>query len=82
VALHHYVDRAREAVSHASVSEVGIDETSSRRGQDYVSLFVDLDAPRVLFATEGREAATVERFAADLRAHGGTPKRWRRCAPT
>jgi hypothetical protein len=43
--LHHYVDRAREATSHAGVSTIGIDETSSRRGQDYVSLFVDLARP-------------------------------------
>jgi transposase len=37
-----------------------------------VSLFMDLDAtPRVLFATEGRDAATVARFRDDLAAHGG-----------
>ncbi len=52
---------------------MGIDETSSRRGQDYISLFVDLQVPRVLYATEDRDHATVERFAADLRAHGGDP---------
>ncbi len=72
--LHHYVDRARERTSHQGVSKVGIDETSSRRGQDYVSLFVELPAPRVLFATPGRDAAAVGRFAADLTAHGGDPE--------
>jgi transposase len=71
--LHHYVDRARAGTSHAGVSQVGIDETSSRRGQDYVSLFVDLPVPRVLYATPGRDAATVERFGVDLAAHGGDP---------
>jgi len=72
--LHHYVDAARGRASHAGVSEVGIDETSSRRGQDYVSLFVDLPAPRVLYATPGRDASTVERFAGDLTVHGGDPQ--------
>jgi len=39
-----------------------------------VSLFMDLDAtPRVVFATEGRDAATVKGFGADLLAHGGQP---------
>jgi transposase len=71
--LHHYVDRARAASSHAGVAQVGIDETSSKRGQDYVSLFVDLPSPRVLYATPGRDAATVQRFAGDLAAHGGDP---------
>ncbi len=59
----------------AEVTRVGVDETSAKRGQDYVSLFVDLDAPkpRVLFATEGRDHTTVARFATDLAAHGGDP---------
>jgi transposase len=42
---------------------------------DYISLFADLDAGRVLFGTEGRDTATVKAFAADLAAHGGDPKR-------
>jgi transposase len=73
--LHHHVEQARATVSMVEVTRVGVDETSARRGQDYVSLFVDLDAPkpRVLFATEGRDHSTVERFAADLAAHGGDP---------
>jgi transposase len=73
--LHHHVDQARAAVSMAEVTRIGVDETAAKRGQDYVSLFVDLDAPkpRVLFATEGRDHTTVERFAADLQAHGGDP---------
>jgi transposase len=73
--LHHYVEQARARVSMVEATRVGVDETSARRGQDYVSLFVDLDAPRpkVLFATEGRDHHTVERFAADLAAHGGDP---------
>src|SRR6266542_1827928 len=73
--LHHHVDQARAEVSMAEVTRVGVDETSAKRGQDYVSLFVDLDAPkpRVLFATEGRDHSTVARFATDLAAHGGDP---------
>src|SRR5215217_5202559 len=73
--LHHHVEQARVKLSMAEITRVGIDETSARRGQDYVSLFVDLDAPkpRVLFATEGRDRTTVERFAADLVAHDGDP---------
>jgi transposase len=50
-----------------------MDETSARKGQDYISIFADLDARRVVFATEGRTAATVARFAADLTEHGGDP---------
>jgi len=71
--IHHYVDQAVALRDDGSVKRVGIDETSSRRGHNYISLFVDLDVPRVLFATEGKDASTVARFAQDLLAHGGDP---------
>jgi transposase len=48
-----------------------VDETASKRGHNYISLFVDLEGPRVLFATEGRDAGTVAAFRADLEARGG-----------
>ena len=72
--LEHYVAAARADLDLCQVRNVGMDETSARRGQDYVSLFMDLHAtPRVVFATEGRDAATVKGFGADLLAHGGQP---------
>jgi transposase len=73
--LHHHVEQARAKVSMVEVTRVGVDETSARRGHDYVSLFVDLDAPkpRVLFVTQGRDHTIVERFAADLVARDGDP---------
>ncbi len=71
--LEHYVDKARAELDLSEVTRVGVDETSARRGQDYVTLFMDLDTPRVMFATEDRDAATVGRFVADLAAHGGDP---------
>jgi transposase len=70
----HYVDAARAKADHSTVTQVGVDETASRRGQDYVSLFVDLELRKVLFATPGKDASTVAVFAQDLKAHGGDPK--------
>lgn len=71
--LHHYVDQSREKSDHSGVTQVGVDETSSKRGHNYVSLFVDLKGPRVLFATEGKDAGTVKRFKQDLIDHNGDP---------
>ncbi|WP_347567679.1 hypothetical protein [Acidithiobacillus thiooxidans] len=34
----------------ADVHAIGVDETSSRRGHDYITLFVDLREKRLLFA--------------------------------
>ncbi|MDY6974320.1 MAG: transposase, partial [Thermodesulfobacteriota bacterium] len=51
-----------------------MDETSRKRGHNYVSLFVDLDTPKVVFATEGKDASTVKRFKQDLADHNGNPE--------
>jgi transposase len=69
--LDHYVDQARAQEDFSAVSCIGLDETAARRGHDYISLFHDLDAGRLLFACEGRKAEVVDAFAEDLEAHGG-----------
>jgi transposase len=71
--LGHHVSAARAGMDFSGVTEIGVDETSARRGQDYVTVFMDLAERRTVFATEGRNADTVAAFAADLAAHGGTP---------
>jgi transposase len=68
-----YVQQARALEVFADVQIVGVDETSLRRGQDYITVVHDLDAKRLLFATQGRSHQTVLDFAADLKAHGGDP---------
>lgn len=71
--LQHYVEQARAEADFSKVTAVGVDETSRRRGHNYISVFMDLDKEhsRVLFATEGKDAQTVEAFKQDLEDHGG-----------
>lgn len=71
--VHHYVDRAVDAQNLEGVERVGIDETSSRRGHDYVSVFADLDERRGVFVVEGRDHETVQAFSCFLELHGGDP---------
>ena len=71
--INYYVDLARSQADHSGVSQVGIDETSARRGHSYVSLFVDMKERKVLFVTPGKDSATVAAFAEDLKAHQGNP---------
>lgn len=72
--LDHYVQIARAQADYSDVKRVGIDETSARRGQDYISLFFDLDQRRLLFGTGGKDHETVKTFTEDLKAHGGMPE--------
>jgi transposase len=50
--LEHHVRAARDGADFSAVGKVGMDETSARKGQDYVSIFADMEFGRVLFATE------------------------------
>ncbi len=69
--LLHYVEVGRAQEDFSQVSQVGVDETSHRRGHDYVSVFVDLDRSKVIFATPTREKKVIGEFKTDLEAHGG-----------
>jgi len=68
--LDHYVDQAHTQEDFSTITSVGLDETASRRGHNYMSLFHDLDAPRGLYACEGRKAQVVAQFADALEAPG------------
>jgi hypothetical protein len=46
------------STSASSVTRLAIDETASARPR-YVTLFVDIDQARVVFATEGKDADTI-----------------------
>ncbi len=69
--LDHYVKDGLERSDCSTVTAVGVDETSARKGHDYISCFFDMDARRLVFATEGREHQVVDAFARFLDAHGG-----------
>lgn len=70
-----YVEAARKNESFADVTRVGLDETSKRKHHDYVTLFVDLEARKTIFVTEGKDSATIEQFADDFKKHGGDPEK-------
>jgi len=68
--FHYYVNKAMNSLDMSSVKRIAIDETSSRRGHEYVTLFVDVDTKRVLFATEGKDATVLKEFVSFLKEKG------------
>lgn len=72
--LRHYVEEARSHEDYSSISVIGVDETSAKKGHDYVTLVVDLEEKRTLFVAEGKDASTIEKFKEDLVAHNGSPE--------
>jgi transposase len=60
--------QARALDDMSTVAVMGIDYTSLHRGQSYITVVHDLDAKRLLFATEGRDHQAVIDFAANKSA--------------
>ncbi|MCY0875017.1 MAG: ISL3 family transposase [Firmicutes bacterium] len=71
--IHFYVDKAMENQDLSSVRRIAVDETSSRRGHQYVTVVIDSDTRKVVFVTEGKDRHTIGQFAEHLSEHQGTP---------
>jgi transposase len=55
----HWINQARKKVNLDGLKKIGMDETSSRRGHNYIMVSVDLDQKRVIYASPGKDENTV-----------------------
>jgi len=69
--LFRQVDAAYAEADFSNVCCVGVDEMSVRKGHEYISVFADLLAKRVIFATEGKDRQTWVQFVEALEKHNG-----------
>jgi len=67
----YYVDKAREKVDMREVKSINTDETSTTKGHNYVTVFIDPIKKRVLYATPGKDNTTIARFKESLENHNG-----------
>jgi transposase len=72
--LFAHVDKAYAALDLSDLVHLGVDEMSSRKGHHYLTVFADLVQKRVVFATEGKDHTTFQRFAEEILKHNGHPK--------
>ena len=68
-----YTNLGREAADYSAVNTIGLDETAARLGHDYVTLFVDLAARRILYDTAGKNSEIMADFFTNFQAHKGVP---------
>jgi transposase len=72
--LFGHVEAAWAQLSWEDVVWIGADEMNRRKGHNYLTVFVDLVAKRVLLAVEGKGAEVWEQFVQQLAAHNGHPR--------
>jgi len=68
--FHHWVHQARAADDPSSITQLGIDETATRKGHHYVTLGVDMDAGRVIHVTPGKGKETLDSIQKHLENKG------------
>lgn len=64
--FNYWINLALSKDEQSGVSSIGIDETSRKKGHDYVTVAVDLRERRVLFVTEGKDEKTIDRLREHL----------------
>jgi transposase len=68
--FHRRVAEARGATDYTGITQIGVDETSSRKGHVYVTVGVDLESRRVFHVVEGKNAETIAHLAEFLDENG------------
>jgi len=69
----HYVKAAMNRLELSSLKAFSLDETKSRKGHRYITVFIDLDRTEkpVVFAVAGKGKQTLKAFKDHLIIHGG-----------
>jgi transposase len=65
--FNYWIKRAVDKDKQNEITSIGIDETSRKKGHDYVTIAVDLDEKRVVFATDGKDEKTINRIQGHLK---------------
>jgi transposase len=66
----YWISRAFQADDQSGTEKIGIDETSNKKGHNYVTLAADMEERRVIFATPGKGADCITRLQEHLDEKG------------
>jgi len=68
--FNYWVSIAYSKADHSGITKLGIDETSAKKGHNYVTVGVDMDNRNVIHATPGKGAATITAIKDHLESKG------------
>jgi len=71
--VNHYVEKAVSQFDLSNLKTVGLDETASKRGHNYVTTFIDMEKQKepVVFVIPGKNKETLSKFKEFLEQHNG-----------
>lgn len=68
--IRKYADEYIENIDCSGVTQIGLDETS-KKGHDYITVFIDLKTSRVIYIADGKSSSTIEEFKSFFVQQGG-----------
>ncbi len=68
--FNHWIERAYSADIPQAPEQLGLDETSRKKGHEYVTVAVDIEEKRVIHVTEGKDMKAVARVKNYLGSKG------------
>jgi len=69
----HYVKKAHDKLDCSNVTSIGVDETSKKKGHNYLTVVANMDTGSVIYVTDGKDSDTMDDFHSFLIEHGGEP---------
>ena len=72
--LRFYIGDAYQQADHSEVTNLGFDETSTKRGHKYITVAVDLDKRKVIHANKGRKKSNIRLVRNYLVSKGANPE--------
>ena len=63
---HHITDMRETQISYTDLHDICVDETSSKKGHNYVTVFTNSETKKIVYVTEGKDLTTFERFYNEL----------------
>jgi len=72
--FNYWIGQAKSKDDLSNVCEIGIDETSTKKGHNYVTTFVDMEKHRVIDVQQGKDSETIVGFVEQLELKGGDRK--------
>lgn len=66
----HYVNQAMENIDVSNTTRIAMDETSRAKAHKYVTLFIDIDTKRLIFATVGKGSEVLQDLCLFLDSKG------------
>ena len=69
----YHVQGALKRADYSNVKCIGLDETSRKRGHQYITVFVDLVSGSIIHICSGKDSSVLKSFSDSLKTHNADP---------